>query len=104
MGSAHRVGTARDAGRCPPSHRCRAKHDVAGIVRGVESALRKRKLAAILAADVVSYSRLMAQDEAGTLARLQTTRRELIEPRVTEHGGRIVKLMGDGTLVEFASV
>src|SRR5215210_1200699 len=46
----------------------------------------------------------MAHDEAGTLTRLQAHRRELIEPRVTEHGGRIVKLMGDGTLVEFASV
>src|SRR5438552_483016 len=71
---------------------------------GVESALRKRKLAAILAGDVVGYSRLMAQDEAGTLARLQAHRRELIDPKITEHCGRIVKLMGDGTLVEFASV
>jgi adenylate cyclase len=70
----------------------------------VESALRKRKLAAILAADVVGYSRLMSQDEAGTLTRLQAHRRELIDPKITEHCGRIVKLMGDGTLVEFASV
>src|SRR2546423_1268220 len=71
---------------------------------GVESALRKRKLAAILAADVVGYSRLMSQDEAGTLTRLQAHRRELIDPKITEHCGRTVKLMGDGTLVEFASV
>jgi adenylate cyclase len=70
----------------------------------VESALPKRKLAAILAADVVGYSRLMARDEAGTLARLQAHRCELIDPKITEHSGRIVKLMGDGALVEFASV
>src|SRR2546423_6546132 len=71
---------------------------------GVESALRKRKLAAILAADVVGYSRLMAQYEAGTLARLQAHRRELLDPKITEHSGRVVKLMGDGALIEFASV
>ncbi|XIA62400.1 adenylate/guanylate cyclase domain-containing protein [Bradyrhizobium sp. TZ2] len=70
----------------------------------MESALPKRKLAAILAADVVGYSRLMARDEAGTLARLQAHRCELIDPKITEHSGRIVKLMGDGALVEFASV
>ena len=64
----------------------------------------ERRLAAILAADVVGFSRLMAADEAGTLARLQSLRREAIEPAIGSHGGRIVKLMGDGTLVEFASV
>jgi class 3 adenylate cyclase/TolB-like protein/Tfp pilus assembly protein PilF len=63
-----------------------------------------RRLAAILAADVVGYSRLMAADEAGTLARLKTLRRDFLEPKVSEHHGRIVKLMGDGALVEFASV
>ena len=64
----------------------------------------ERRLAAILAADVVGYSRLMAQDEAGTLAALKAHREELIDPAITKHHGRIVKLMGDGALVEFASV
>ena len=63
-----------------------------------------RRLAAILALDVVGYSRLMGADEAGTLARLKACRRMLIDPTIAEHRGRIVKLMGDGTLVEFASV
>ena len=64
----------------------------------------ERKLAAILAADVVGYSRLMGADEAGTLARLKACEAEVIEPAVGGHGGRIVKRMGDGYLVEFASV
>jgi adenylate cyclase len=64
----------------------------------------ERRLAAILAADVVGYSRLMAADEEGTLARLQELRRELIDPTIAARRGRIVKLMGDGALVEFASV
>jgi class 3 adenylate cyclase len=62
------------------------------------------RLAAILAADVVGYSRLMGQDEAGTLARLKTLRRELIDPKIAEHKGRIVKTTGDGILIEFPSV
>ncbi len=57
-----------------------------------------RRLAAILAADVVGYSRLMAADEAGTLAALKAHRKELIDPKTAEHSGRIVKLMGDGAL------
>ncbi len=64
----------------------------------------ERRLAAILAADVVGYSRLMGEDEAGTHAGLQANRRELIDPKIAEHHGRIVKLTGDGALVEFASV
>ncbi len=64
----------------------------------------ERRLAAILAADVVGYSRLMGTDEAGTLAALQALRAEVIDPTIARHNGRIVKLMGDGTLVEFASV
>jgi adenylate cyclase len=64
----------------------------------------ERRLAAILAADVVGYSRLMGEDEAGTLQRLKACRRELIDPAIAEFHGRIVKLMGDGALVEFASV
>jgi TolB-like protein/Tfp pilus assembly protein PilF len=64
----------------------------------------ERKLAAILAADVVGYSRLMGQDEAGTLQRLRTHRRELIDPKIAEHKGRIVRMTGDGILIEFPSV
>ncbi len=64
----------------------------------------KRRLAAILAADVVGYSRLMGEDEAGTLARLKSLRRELVQPKIAEGSGRIVKLMGDGLLAEFPSV
>jgi adenylate cyclase len=64
----------------------------------------ERRLAAILAADVVGYSRLMELDEVGTLAALKALRSELIDPTIAEHKGRIVKLMGDGVLVEFASV
>ncbi len=64
----------------------------------------ERRLAAILSTDVVGYSRLMELDEAGTLTMLKNHRLELIDPAITEHRGRIVKLMGDGTLVEFASV
>jgi adenylate cyclase len=64
----------------------------------------ERKLAAILAADVVGYSRLMGEDEAGTLAHLKEHRRELIDPKISEHKGRIVKTTGDGMLIEFPSV
>ncbi len=64
----------------------------------------QRRLAAILAADVVGYSRLMGADEVGTLAELKGHRKDFIEPKIAEHHGRIVKLMGDGVLVEFASV
>jgi class 3 adenylate cyclase/TolB-like protein/cytochrome c-type biogenesis protein CcmH/NrfG len=63
-----------------------------------------RRLAAILAADVVGYSRLIEQDEAGTVERLKAHRKEFIEPLIAEHHGRIVKLMGDGALCEFGSV
>jgi class 3 adenylate cyclase/pimeloyl-ACP methyl ester carboxylesterase len=62
-----------------------------------------RRLAAILAADVAGYSRLMGVDEEGTLAALKAHRREIVNPNITEHHGRIVKTTGDGTLVEFAS-
>jgi class 3 adenylate cyclase/TolB-like protein len=63
-----------------------------------------RRLAAILAADVVGYSRLVERDEAGTLERLKEHRKAFIEPLIAEHKGRIVKLMGDGALCEFGSV
>jgi class 3 adenylate cyclase len=64
----------------------------------------ERRLAAILAADVVGYSRLVEQDEAGTLEALKTLRREVINPLLAERHGRIVRLMGDGALAEFGSV
>jgi adenylate cyclase len=70
----------------------------------VEPQHEDRRLITILAADVVGYSRLMAADESMTLAQLKTHRRELIEPKTDEHHGRVVKLMGDGTLMEFGSV
>src|SRR5260370_18019020 len=63
-----------------------------------------RRLAAILAADVAGYSRLMGADEEGTHERLKALRRELLDPKIAEHHGRIVKTTGDGLLVEFASV
>ena len=64
----------------------------------------ERRLAAILAADVVGYSRLMGKDEAGTLAALKTHRQELIDPKAAQYNGRTIKLMGDGALMEFPSV
>src|SRR6516164_4862875 len=64
----------------------------------------QRRLAAVLAADVIGYSRLMEVDEAGTLARLKTVRLELIDPAITKCKGRIIKTTGDGMLVEFQSV
>ncbi len=64
----------------------------------------ERRLAAILATDVVGYSRLMGEDEAGTLERLKSLRRELVQPKITGGRGRIVKFMGDGLLAEFPSV
>jgi TolB-like protein/class 3 adenylate cyclase len=66
-------------------------------------AREQRKLAAILAADVVGYSRLMGRDESGTLARLRKNRSQYLDPVLAKYGGRLVKLTGDGALVEFAS-
>ena len=70
----------------------------------METRLTERRLAAIMAADVVSYSRMMGVDEVGTLNTLKNHRRELIDPAVAGYRGRIVKTTGDGLLVEFASV
>ncbi|MEJ2121623.1 MAG: adenylate/guanylate cyclase domain-containing protein [Alphaproteobacteria bacterium] len=64
----------------------------------------ERRLAAILATDVVGYSRLIRADEEGTLERLKALRAEIIEPNIAKHHGRVVKLMGDGMLAEFGSV
>ena len=63
-----------------------------------------RRLAAILAADVAGYSRLIGADEGGTLARLRALRRELLDPKIAECRGRLVKTTGDGLLIEFGSV
>src|SRR6188474_1828391 len=63
-----------------------------------------RRLLAILAADVVGYSRMMDADEPGTIARLKAVRTEVLDPLVAKHRGRLVKLMGDGALVTFDSV
>jgi hypothetical protein len=63
-----------------------------------------RRLAAIFAADIAGYSRLMGADEEGTLRQLKAHRKELVDPKITEHRGRIVKTTGDGMLVEFVSV
>jgi adenylate cyclase len=85
--------TAPAAGRA--LRRLRWRHDDNRI---------ERRLAAILAADVVGYSRLMTADEEGTHFRLSSYRRQVIEPKIRQHHGRIVKNTGDGALVEFASV
>jgi TolB-like protein/class 3 adenylate cyclase len=69
-----------------------------------EKRIMERRLVAILAADVVGYSGLMERDEAGTLAALKSLREDLFDPKIAAHHGRIVKLMGDGTLVDFSSV
>src|SRR4051812_35883315 len=71
---------------------------------GVAASHADRRVTAILAADVVGFSRLMERDEDGTLARLKAHRKELAEPLIAEYRGRTVKLMGDGALCEFASV
>ena len=63
----------------------------------------QRRLAAILVADVVGYSKLIATDEAGTLGQLQALRAEVIEPQIAKHTGRLFKAVGDGFLIEFAS-
>ena len=63
----------------------------------------ERRLAAVLAADVAGYSRLMGGDEEGTLIRLKAVRKDLVDPCIAAHRGRIVKTTGDGMLVEFAS-
>jgi TolB-like protein len=76
---------------------------VKGEATGMAEHRVERRLAAILAGDVAGYSRLMGADEEGTLARLNAHRRELLEPMIAEHRGRIVKRTGDGILVEFGS-
>src|SRR5438105_3828141 len=82
---------------------CSVSYGLSGQ-RAMNAERIERRLAAILAADVAGYSRLMGADEEGTLMRLKALRRELIDPGIAEHKGRIVKTTGDGLLVEFASV
>ena len=77
---------------------------VLGRLGGPTEPRENRRLTAILAADVVGYSRLMGRDETGTLATVKADRRQLFGPRAAQYHGRTVKLMGDGTLMEFASV
>lgn len=67
-------------------------------------AREQRRLAAIVSADVAGYSRLMGRDESGTLATLKSVRRDVVDPPIAAHGGRIVKTTGDGLLLEFPSV
>jgi class 3 adenylate cyclase len=69
---------------------------------GIDSQLHERRLSAILAADVAGYSRLMGEDEEGTLAALKTHRKAAVDPAIANHRGRIVKTTGDGMLLEFA--
>jgi len=80
------------------------RRDAFGTGQPMSEERLERRLAAILATDVVGYSRLMGEDEEGTLAALKTLQRELIDLKVREHCGRLVKTTGDGALVEFASV
>src|SRR5467141_443515 len=75
-----------------------------GAMKPAGQARVERRLAAILAADVAGYSRLIEGDEEGTLGRLKALRAEVIDPKIADHHGRIVKTTGDGLLVEFASV
>jgi len=95
---------ARAEGSCIQTVAGRGYRFVAAVTRIAAEGTATRRLAAILAADVVGYSRLMEADENGTLERLKAIRAELIDPRIAERHGRIVKTTGDGMLVEFASV
>src|SRR6266436_10200979 len=83
---------------------CRIINHRGGAMEPAGQARVERRLVAILAADVVGYSRLIEGDEEGTLRRLKSLRAEVIDPKIAEHRGRIVKTTGDGVLVEFASV
>src|SRR4029078_267438 len=86
-----------------PGSEC-AYYWVLPIWRTIGAQAVERKLSAILAADVVGYSRLMAENEADTFDRLRVHRKELFEAEINKHHGRIFKLMGDGLLAEFGSV
>ena len=98
------TATLRPRWTCPPpAHRISPTTPYWGETDSMAEKRVQRRLAAILAADVVGYSRLMREDENGTLAQLKTLRKELLDPKVEEYSGRIVKTMGDGILIEFSS-
>ncbi|QRM27519.1 adenylate/guanylate cyclase domain-containing protein [Microvirga sp. VF16] len=84
------------------AHQCRRRRPGEAMSSSSEQTAQRR-LAAVLAADVVGYSDLMSKDEEGTLARLRELRRQIIEPRIRAHHGRLVKTIGDGFLCEFSS-
>ena len=92
---------SRDATRAIASLAYCRVNRTPGVDRLMSEGRVERRLAAILAADVVGYSRLMGADEEGTLAALRSIRRELSDPKIAEHHGRIVKTTGDGLLAEF---
>jgi adenylate cyclase len=98
----HRRGQVRSAAEPPYKWHSIGSPERIGLFSRNGAAM-ERRLAAIFAADVAGYSRLIGADEEGTLARLKAHRRELIDPTIAEHQGRIVKTMGDGVLAEFAS-
>src|SRR6476619_721259 len=83
----------------PSGSKLTRQHHVRSAMEG-----ERRRLAAIISADVAGYSRLMGRDESATLAALRALRREVIDPLIYAHGGRIVKTTGDGLLLEFPSV
>src|SRR6266404_517655 len=97
------IDDGRAEGSCIQTVAGRGYRFVAPVTRG-ETARRRRGLAAILTADVAGYSRLMGADEEGTYERLKAHLQQLVNPKIEEHHGRIVKNTGDGILVEFASV
>src|SRR5260370_34682852 len=92
--------------RAAADHDCRARRLTVSLARLMKTMKQpvERRLAAILTADMVGYSRLMGADEEGTHARLKAHRRALVDPKIAEHHGRIVKNTGDGLLAEFLSV
>src|SRR5262249_59384241 len=93
----------RSAAQTPYNVRAISSPSSAGSALFDNGAVMERRLAAIFAADVAGYSRLIGADEEGTLARLKAHRRELIDRKLAEHQGRLVKTTGDGVLAEFAS-
>src|SRR6516162_3998612 len=100
----HRLSRAYADAHGTGSSRTLRHRPAPGRPAGMSGERAERRLAAILAADVAGYSRLMGEDEEGTLAALRAVRRELADPKIAEHRGRIVKTTGDGLLAEFASV
>src|SRR5215216_4145650 len=86
-----------------PARHYSPRHPVSQFANFMTERPVQRRLVAILAADVVGFSRLMERDEAGTLSRLKERRERIVDREIARRGGRVVKVMGDGLLVEFAS-